>query len=102
MTIAYIKSNAKRRTLLVLVVLGLWLVLPLQAVVAFWKGGWREAKWRVQAELTQGGEGFWRSVAECWHAPAPKLNAAQRMVGLHNPLLTDSHENQNPHEKNIR
>lgn len=90
MTIAYIKSNAKRRTLLVLIVAGIWLVLPLQAVVAFCQGGWREAKWRVWAELTQDGAGFWRSVADCWRAPMPQFNAAQRMVGMPNDKFRDT------------
>lgn len=72
MTIAYIKSNTKRRLLLVLVVLFIWIILPIQAVFDLFAGGWSHVKWRIMAELTGGGDGFWKSVIECWKSPASK------------------------------
>lgn len=66
MTIAYIKSNAKRRALLVLIIAGIWLVMPFCFVRDVFKGGWRYACREFMREATQGGSGFWVSVAECW------------------------------------
>jgi len=71
MTIAYIESNAKRRTLLILVVAFLWAILPVQVLAELFTRGWKSAKWRIIAELTGDGHGFWRSVADCWRAPIP-------------------------------
>lgn len=65
MTIAHIKSNALRRTLLVIAVpllpvliAGVSFVVAADAFIEEFKDQW-----------TQGGYGIWDSVRECWRAP---------------------------------
>jgi len=72
MTIAYIKSNAKRRTLLVLIIAGIWLVMPFCFVRDVFKSGWRYACREFMWEATQGGYGFWASAADCWRGGKAK------------------------------
>lgn len=92
MTIAYIKSNSKRRMLLVLMVAASPLLLAAGFCVDFWRGGYRLAAHNAREQVTQGGNGYWRSVREAWEPKRSekleRIRAAKRMLGLQNDKIT--------------
>jgi len=84
-TVAYIASNFVRRLLIVLILLFSPLLLTIGFLIRFWESGFNAGARYVRNELTQGGEGFWKTVAKSWAPPETKLEMqirdAKRLIG---------------------
>jgi hypothetical protein len=84
-TIAYITSNLFRRILIVLILIFSPLLLTIGFLIRFWESGFNSGARYIKSELTQGGEGFRKTVAKTWAPPETKeqmkIRVAKRLVG---------------------
>jgi len=84
-TVAYVTSKFVRQFLIVLILLFSRLLLTIGFLIRFWEGGFNTGAIYIKYELTQGGDGFWKTVAKSWAPPETKLEmkirTAKRLTG---------------------